>query len=302
MRYNILILILILIFTACSDKPIKKKKKVSKAMEFIAGKVNSDSNLSLVDKLEKEGLVVDGSKDKKLLDNFELAMAKVIMEDGVYVPTCQMISDTKLLSLDECEEITNRYFSYYELYGENGEKNKLVSIGGFKEGVNGEDVVISEDKINYQSESLDDLESKIDLTDDINKLKKLSSLVKAKKNDDLNDKLENKIKYVKEKNKIQKENKKNVQNNTKNNRSNNTNNENKYSKDELEQCNKAKYAYKNAKNNYENLVKQHEDTSDYLNNNPDNENIANKFDNEENMIEEYQNQMSSAQSEMENCK
>lgn len=302
MRYNIIFLVILLIFTACEDKQTNKKVKNNNNVDFMVKKVKdiNDTNKSMSQSLEEEGLLIDGARDKRLLDAFGMAVAKVIMEDGVYVPTCATISATGLLTNEECEEITKKYFSYYELYGEDGKKKITnVSTGAFESGIAGDEVSISEDIIDYESEfstSNDGINAFIDESEDINALKKLSSKL-GSGNEQEKEKIKDKIKYLKDKEVV-----KNDTNKDNTNSSNNNNESDEITAEQKKRCDEAKRLYSSSSSSLSYLKVSHENTKNKLDRYPDDERLINKFNQEENNIATYEANIQNARSELENCK
>lgn len=124
-----------LIFTGCffeDEKPVKKRKVTNLLVEKVSNQENKDQKLS--EKIENDGIVVDGARDERLLDAFGLAVSQVMVEEGVSVPDCSAVAKTGYLTEDECKEITDKYTGFYNL-SDDGNAEKVDNI--FSDGIKG---------------------------------------------------------------------------------------------------------------------------------------------------------------------
>ena len=112
-----------IILSGCSDKEKSKVRKPVQKMVNIVKKT-MDKNTTLSKVVEEDGIVVHGARDEELLDAFGLAVSQVIVQDGVSVPDCPALEKTGYLTKEECEEISTKYFGFYEV-GEVGMATKI---------------------------------------------------------------------------------------------------------------------------------------------------------------------------------
>jgi hypothetical protein len=154
MRY-IFLIIAVLIFSGCfgeeekkTVKKIKKKVKKEPVKELVKKvKINGENNESFSDTIEADGIVVDGARDEELLDAFGLAVSQIMTEEGVSVPDCTAIAKTEYLTKEECDEISEKYFGFYDIYTIDGTVKKVEDV--FEQGISGEAVEIRDEQIEY---------------------------------------------------------------------------------------------------------------------------------------------------------
>jgi hypothetical protein len=135
MNYSISIFIFSILLISCSDNDVNEaspksvqqkqnKKQVKKdATSYIAKKVIENKNKPLSKVIEGDGFLVENDQDKQLLDAFQTAVARTIINSGNDVPTCSELSETGYISKEDCEEISKKYFTFYELYAVDGSGN-----------------------------------------------------------------------------------------------------------------------------------------------------------------------------------
>ena len=201
MKYLIIVIFVGLLFSACNDdEDITKKKKHSRVL---VNKVieTKDKNTSLSDTLKDDGITIDGFKDEKLLDSFQLAVSQVMVEDGVSVPNCKDLSATGYISLEDCEDITNKYFGFYEI-DESGNASKVDNL--FKNGVKGAEIEIKEGEVEFFDSSgnplLDnevEFEETVDNSNDLGFLNKLENTIPTNKIE-FKEKIKARIDFLKE--------------------------------------------------------------------------------------------------------
>ena len=292
MKYSIFLLIILTFFIACEDKELKTKPKNPKndSLEYMLSQAKDLNNTNLSNAMENDGVVVDGGRDKRLLDSFGMAVAKVTMEEGIYNPTCSDLSATNILTQEECEEISQKYFSYYELYGENGKKNELVRTGTFQEGMSVEEISISDDSIDYESLSQGgaNLESMIDISEDESALKKLSKkLGSSDKDKELKQKIKAKLRYLKDR-------KENIKKEAIREKATKSEND-KIDEERRKECKRISLSYNN-------ILKEYEALKNILSGDrPENEIAAKKWDKNEERLNEYESSKNQLASELESC-
>lgn len=149
------------LFFGCSDNDTNEKDTQKKIIESNTQQVkqepvkelvkkvqiNSDKNQTFSDIVEADGIVVDGSRDEELLDAFGLAVSQIMTEDGVSIPDCTAIAKTEYLTQEECDEISDKYFGFYDIYTQDGVSKKVDDI--FAQGLEGDSVEIRSDEIEY---------------------------------------------------------------------------------------------------------------------------------------------------------
>lgn len=146
-KYFLIIVCTVLFFQGCfeEEKPKKVVKKQT-ATSYIVNKVPKvDSNKTLSEVVENDGIVIDGSHDEHLLDAFGLAVSQVIVEDGVSVPDCSSLSKTGHITIDECKEISEKYFGFYEIDMLTGDVSKVDDV--FKDGIAGSEIAIRDSDV-----------------------------------------------------------------------------------------------------------------------------------------------------------
>jgi ElaB/YqjD/DUF883 family membrane-anchored ribosome-binding protein len=212
MKY-IYLIITVLIFSGCfgeeETKKVVKKEAVKKVVkkepvkELVKKvKVQSDTNESFSDTIEADGIVVDGARDEELLDAFGLAVSQIMTEEGVSVPDCTAIAKTEYLTKEECDEISEKYFGFYDIYTEDGVARKIEDV--FEDGVAGEDVEIRNEQVEYFDSSgnplLDNLIEFEEFVDESNDEEVLTSLLSNIPNEktELKEKVQNKLDFLKD--------------------------------------------------------------------------------------------------------
>jgi hypothetical protein len=204
----IFIFFITLSFQACfssDDKETRQidtvKKQQQKQLNLLINKVKQtkDSNKTLSEQIEEDGIVIDGARDEELLDSFNLAVSQVMMEEGVSVPDCTMLSKTDFLTKDECDEISEKYFGFYDIYGGDGEIKKVDDV--FAEGILGDTVEIRNEKIKYFDSSGNPLlENQIEfdeLVDNSNDLEMLKDLeLELGDKEEMKNRIKEKIRFL----------------------------------------------------------------------------------------------------------
>jgi len=115
MKLSIFLIIFSVLFFGCEEKVEPKKKK--KPIDFMIekSKVLVDNNKSLSQTFENEGMVIDGGKDKRLLE-----IAKSLKDKSVIIGATSIMAFEKLMSeadfadasiINELFEVINS-FSY----------------------------------------------------------------------------------------------------------------------------------------------------------------------------------------------
>ena len=120
----ILFFLIVFSFNGCSndkneDKQIDqeiKKKSTSVKNKLLLEKIKT-SKKSLTQTLKEDGateFVSSDTKEEKMLNKFERAMLEADIKYGDI--GCDSLAKTKLISKKDCENISNKYFSFYELF------------------------------------------------------------------------------------------------------------------------------------------------------------------------------------------
>ena len=182
--------LIIFIFLGCfgEEKKVVTKKVKKEPVKYMVEKVKKivDKNTSLSQIVQEDGIVVDGSRDEDLLDAFGLAVSKIMEEEGISVPDCTALSETQFITKEECDEISDKYFGFYDIYTEDGIAKKVDDV--FENGVVGKDVEIREGSIDFFDSSGNPLlnnqvefEELVDETNDIDILNKLKQSIPKEK-------------------------------------------------------------------------------------------------------------------------
>jgi len=285
-----------LLFLGCfeEEKKIVKKKIKKEPVEYMVKKVQKimDKNTTLSTIIEEEGIVIDGSRDEDLLDAFGLAVSKVMEEEGVSVPDCTALAKTEFLSKEECDEISDKYFGFYDIYSEEGKISKVDDV--FSTGIAGEDIEIREGEIEFFDSSGNPLlnnqvefEEIVDENSDIDILKKLKAAIPKEKIEMLK-KIEKKINFLKE---IEDNNKKEnitikasktIKEDKDIEKSENITDFNHSDLDSNSDDRKSNMAlYGNAKNALSNLISEHKRTELRMVREPNNQKLIDKYNQEE---------------------
>jgi len=285
-----------LLFLGCfeEEKKIVKKKIKKEPVEYMVKKVQKimDKNTTLSTIIEEEGIVIDGSRDEDLLDAFGLAVSKVMEEEGVSVPDCTALAKTEFLSKEECDEISDKYFGFYDIYSEEGKISKVDDV--FSTGIAGEDIEIREGEIEFFDSSGNPLlnnqvefEEMVDENSDIDILKKLKAAIPKEKIEMLK-KIEKKINFLKE---IEDNNKKEnitikasktIKEDKDIEKSENITDFNHSDLDSNSDDRKSNMAlYGNAKNALSNLISEHKRTELRMVREPNNQKLIDKYNQEE---------------------
>jgi len=173
-----------ILFLGCFED---EKPKSKKTVKTLVNKVikTKDSNKTLSQEIQDDGIVIDGGRDEELLDAFGLAVSQAIVEDGVSVPDCIALENTGYLTKEECDEISQKYFGFYTI-GENGDASKVDDV--FKNGVAGGDIKIKDSDIEFFDSSgnplLDnqvEFEDVVSASDDLQFLNKLKASIPSNK-------------------------------------------------------------------------------------------------------------------------
>ncbi|HIP11086.1 MAG TPA: hypothetical protein EYG73_00070 [Arcobacter sp.] len=285
-----------LLFLGCfeEEKKIVKKKIKKEPVEYMVKKVQKimDKNTTLSTIIEEEGIVIDGSRDEDLLDAFGLAVSKVMEEEGVSVPDCTALAKTEFLSKEECDEISDKYFGFYDIYSEEGKISKVDDV--FSTGIAGEDIEIREGEIEFFDSSGNPLlnnqvefEEMVDENSDIDILKKLKAAIPKEKIEMLK-KIEKKINFLKEiednnkKENITREASKTIKEDKDIEKSENITDFNHSDLDSNSDDRKSNMAlYGNAKNALSNLISEHKRTELRMVREPNNQKLIDKYNQEE---------------------
>jgi NCAIR mutase (PurE)-related protein len=322
MKLSVYIFVFIFIFSGCEDKePVQHTKKDSvnkiakktiekqkkQSVDYMVKKVKKikktkDVVQNLSKTIEDEGVIVDGGYDKDLLDAFGKAVSRVIIEDGIDVPDCNSISKTGYLTLEECNDISLKYFNYYN---PDGIEN---NAGLLQEGVLGDDVEIGTDSTATQYEKTavissfkneDELVEFVDNSSNFQILEELSSNLEEDVSEEIKEKIEQKIEYLKEEQAVQSASAQATPQNI----ASDLSNENYYidTSDETEsglsisELNSNLISYKNSLSN---LEQSHEKTKIQMDNNPDDESLIEQYNKELGSITFYENKISQIQSQI----
>jgi hypothetical protein len=196
----IFLLILGIVFSGCFEEEKPKKVKKRQATNYMAQKVPVDSNKSLSEVVEDDGIVIDGSRDEQLLDAFGLAVSQVIVEEGVSVPDCTALAKTGYLSQEDCKEISDKYFGFYEIDMITGEAKKVDDV--FKAGVSGAEINIRDSEAELFDSSgnpllnnIVEFEEVVDNSNDSNFLRELSKKV-PKENQEMQKIVEERLDFL----------------------------------------------------------------------------------------------------------
>lgn len=203
-KINLIFLVIVsILLSGCfeDDKPKKvQKKKV--ATNYLANKVPTDTNKSLSKVVEDDGIIIDGSRDEQLLDAFGLAVSQVIVEEGVSVPDCAALAKTGYLTQEDCKEISDKYFGFYEIDMITGEAKKVDDV--FKAGVSGAEINIRDSEAELFDSSgnpllnnLVEFEEVVDNSNDPKFLRELSAKV-PKENQEMKKMVNERLEFLDE--------------------------------------------------------------------------------------------------------
>jgi len=287
-------LIIAFTFNACfsEEKKVVTKKIKKEPVKYMVNKVKKivDRNTTLSKIVQEDGIVVDGSRDEDLLDAFGLAVSKIMEEEGISVPDCSALAKTEFITKDECDEISDKYFGFYDIYTEDGVVKKVDDV--FENGIVGEDIEIREGSVDFFDSSgnplLDnqvEFEELVDENDDIELLRNLKSKIPKEKIEMLQ-KITQKLDFLKDKkeqeDKIQENINKNIkkekvekviESNNKITIANDSTSNNEYKK--------SLSLYTAKSSTLRNLIAQHKQTDLQLQKEPNNQRIIDKYNKEE---------------------
>lgn len=150
---TIIVLTILALFFGCSKKEIKDdlrdnepvQTQVMQKLISTAIKAN-EMNTTLSDAIQEDGVVIDGAREEALFDAFGLAISQIIIQEGVTVPSCASLASTGYISQQDCDEITQRYFGFYDI-NEDGNAQKVDDM--FSDGIVAEEINIRDARIEY---------------------------------------------------------------------------------------------------------------------------------------------------------
>jgi hypothetical protein len=203
------LIILSVLVSGCFEEEKPKKVKKREATNYLAKKVPVDTNKSLSKVVEDDGIVIDGSRDEQLLDAFGLAVSQVIVEEGVSVPDCSALAKTGYLTQEDCKEISDKYFGFYEIDMITGEAKKVDDV--FKAGVSGAEINIRDSEAELFDSSgnpllnnIVEFEEVVDNSNDSNFLRELSAKI-PKENQEMQKIVDERLSFLEDLKESQKE-------------------------------------------------------------------------------------------------
>lgn len=145
-KYFIFILVAFFI-TSCSEKEDKKVDNTIKLKSEQAVVITKKEQENIKPKeVFVEKTVISGAREEEVLAGFTLAISQIMIEEGVFVPSCDKLAATKFISYNDCEEVAGKYFGFYEITDE-GSYKKVEDL--FENGVIDNQIEIRSTDIEY---------------------------------------------------------------------------------------------------------------------------------------------------------